>query len=306
MFSLSHILHTERETRRFRLLSVVLVSVTLYFRQEEVNLSLALGGAFVFLLYTMALGPIFSRLAPKLTALRPMMGLVAAMALVDGISVAFLVHFVGGINSVVVILIPLFIIYHTIYLGYTSGLISVVLFSGLYLGLAFWEEEAQGIELGAISPVLLFYLLPILSVALITRVMAATQTQEALHKIFQDQGASLGVEVKSLKLSGLRVSLKGKVSSDEVLVKYVASLQKVPRVASLRLSSVQERRNGAVNLSFEIGVRLKAAPVRIQLEKLALKPKVIAPKGPSQKSEDVPEKQAAVTAAAAHSTPLPG
>ena len=64
MLSIAHILHTERETRRFRLLCLLLAAVTLYFRLDEVSVTPAIASMVAFLVYTLVLAVAFRRSCP--------------------------------------------------------------------------------------------------------------------------------------------------------------------------------------------------------------------------------------------------
>jgi hypothetical protein len=165
MLSVAHVLDTERETRRFRLLAVLVAGVTLAGQGALTAPTAGLVWILRFLVYAMALSLLLPRLlvsraayqadgAPALTAL------ILLMALLDRVGVMGLVYSSGGIGATAVILMPLFIIYHTFYLGYRSGLFSVAVFTLLFGGATLWGGEVHGQLLSLVGLGLLFFFLP--------------------------------------------------------------------------------------------------------------------------------------------------
>ena len=171
MVSADHILDTERQTRRFRLLALVVATFTIFTVQREVALLPALIWAVLFLIYTLLLGPMLSRLA-RGSSVTDLVYLLLGLMLVDGGLVIALVHFTGGVTSITIILIPLFVMYHTAYWGYRSALASATLFALLYVGEIILTGESVRPEL-LVSQVGLIYILAGLSGYLANRLILA-------------------------------------------------------------------------------------------------------------------------------------
>jgi hypothetical protein len=234
MASLDHILTTERDTRRFRLLSLVVVAATLYFRQEDVALVGASVGLAFFFAYNLLLGPILPRFVSRIRP-RGIPYLIYAMAAVDGVAVTILVHFTGGITSITVILIPLFVMYHTIYLGRRSGIVSASFFSILYLIAARIENELAGNTGVLVGQVGLFFLLAVFSGYLTRRVLVEAQERDLLQDLILDAGAANGVHVEDMTIQGNMASFTGRALNEAAMEQFLARLQAMRRLSSVRL-----------------------------------------------------------------------
>jgi hypothetical protein len=160
-----HAISTERETLVFRLLALVIATATLYFWQEdttEIPLGPAVGVAATYLAYSLLLGrAILPWVVPRLTLGLSISHLVGAIVLVDAASLSSLMYVVGGPKSVALLLLPLFIIYHSIYLGYFSGLLSATFFSLFYVSFAYVWDEIEFMTSYIAVQVPFFYLLAI-------------------------------------------------------------------------------------------------------------------------------------------------
>jgi hypothetical protein len=183
MTFLSHILNTEQETRAFRLLSLVLVSASLYFQADEIPLTPAsLIWIVAFFAYTLILTYALPWLTSRLR-LTDLTTLVISLSMIDAVVVTAMVHFTGCITTITVILIPLFIMYHAMYLPHTSGMASATLFALLYTGAAFLEKEIQGSIPLLVGQVGLFYLSACLTGQLAKRILLDRQEKELLQDL---------------------------------------------------------------------------------------------------------------------------
>lgn len=132
---LQHIYRTERDTRKFRLLALAAATAVLYMRREDVLLWPIVGLIVGYLFYTFIL---YSRALRRL----PANYLVLGMASVDTVTVALTLHFLGGVESPLFLLLPGVVMYYAIYLGYLSAIFTAVAASFAYVGVAILEGYA--------------------------------------------------------------------------------------------------------------------------------------------------------------------
>lgn len=260
MASSEHILNTERETRRFRLLSLVVVAATLYLRQEEVAIVGASAGLASFFAYNLLLGSILPWFVSH-TRPRGIPYLIYAMAAVDGVAVTSLVHFTGGITSITVILIPLFVMYHTIYLGRRSGIVSASFFSILYLIAAQIEHELAANTGTLVGQVGLFFLLAVFSGYLTRRVLVEAHERELLQDLILDAGAANGVHLEHMTIQGNLASFTGSAPNEAAMEQFLARLQAMRRLSSVRLdrlpSTEAPRAPGEGSVVFSVAARIR-------------------------------------------------
>lgn len=126
---MEHILETERETLKLRLLAVAAALAGLQLRQKEIELGPALALTLGYLAYSLLLR---SFIIPRLAA--PL--LVYAMILVDTAVLLVALNLAGGIESSLFILFPLLVIYYAIHLGYKSSFFAATTVSLGLLGYA--------------------------------------------------------------------------------------------------------------------------------------------------------------------------
>lgn len=187
---LEHIINTEKDTLRFRLLALVIAAASLYSWVEwgddatEVSMVPAVTIAVAYLIYTLLLGrTILPWITPMLASGRTSTALVFGMSLVDAATLGALLYLVGGPQSVALILIPLFVIYHSIYLGYVSGLFSATIFSLFYVGFAYPWGEAALVTSYIGWQVPLFYLLALFGSYLSERRLKDWVEKEELQRL---------------------------------------------------------------------------------------------------------------------------
>ncbi|MDO8688673.1 MAG: winged helix-turn-helix domain-containing protein [Dehalococcoidia bacterium] len=145
------ILRTERETRKFRLLALLILAAAVYLQH-----------------YTLSLGPVLTICVPYLayltllhsTLLRrlPTEWLPYTMLVVDTGFVSGAVY-VFGVESAFFAFFPILIIYYAFYMGYVGSFVAATLAAFAYIGLAYLQQADA--VLGRLLPVQipLFYLI---------------------------------------------------------------------------------------------------------------------------------------------------
>lgn len=126
MITLEHIYKTERETLKFRLLALVIVGIGLYFRKDVLNIWPIVFLLLSYMVYAMSLGPF---LIPWFKRIQAIYGMI----LTDAIVVNLGLYLAGGVRSYIFVLLPLLVIYYSMFFGYTSSLISATIFSSGYV-----------------------------------------------------------------------------------------------------------------------------------------------------------------------------
>ena len=238
MSPVAHILNTERETRRFRLLALMVATATIFYQQDELALLPALIWTVVFFGYTLLLGPVISRLARDRSP-TDLTYLILSMILIDAGLVTALVHFAGGITTIAFILIPLFVLYHASYQGYSSGVASATLFSILYVGSTMVEELGLAGPV-VVSQLVLFYLLAGLSGYMAKRLMAVEGQKEVLESLIVRASVAHGVRLDDVTLSDNGAALEGEAVDEAAMTRFLEALRAIPRLASVRLARVSD------------------------------------------------------------------
>ena len=260
MLSIAHILHTERETRRFRLLCLLLAAVTLYFRLDEVSVTPAIASMVAFLVYTLVLAVAFRKVVPRLGIPMALTGFIAGMALADGVFVGAFVYYTGGITAITVILVPLFIIYHTIYLGYTSGFVSGIILSSIYLGTALWGSNVQVFVPGIMGQIGLFLLLPVLGGYLAKGMMRAEQSRQGLRTLVRKIAEEHGVTLSPVVIRGSQMFLIGDAPTEAAFARLMEEVQGLPTVLAVRLGQTGTKTNAeGESIRFMLSAKLGRA-----------------------------------------------
>lgn len=252
----AHIVSTERGTRNFRLLALAVVTITLYFRQEEASIAAATGLVLFFFAYTFSLGYLLPRVARYLGE-GGIFSLMVGMAVVDAFTVVSLVYFSGGIDSVSFILIPLFVIYHAIYLGYRSALFSATLFALLYVSTVYLENEVTGNEWLLLGQVLLFYLLAIFSGHMATRMVSGEESgRELLLAFIGDVAQGHGIKLGELTITSGMLSVEGQAAAAGAMERFIDALRSARQLSGVQLTSVVADGQGRA-VSFNVRGKLR-------------------------------------------------
>lgn len=186
---MEHVLATERETLKLRLLALAAALAGLYYHQDEVPLAPALILAVSYLLYALLLR----------TFIIPRLGgayVVYGMMLVDAAAMTAALHLAGGIRSAIFILFPLFVIYYAIYFGYLSSFSAATIISVAFVGYAVFSRQAPAWDPFVALQVPLFYLLAAFSGYLARKEIKERGEKEALQELVRaESGASSLLEM---------------------------------------------------------------------------------------------------------------
>ncbi len=192
------ILRTERDTRKFRLLALLVAVAGMYLRQNRVDIWPAVYLAAAYLVYLTFFGPL---VLPRVHS----PSIVYGMTVVDAVALTVALRIAGGLDSALFILLPLFIIYYSIYLGYASSLFAATVFSLGYVGVYLWlgHQASAGPIIAVQVPFL--YLLAVFSGHLAGRRLQERKEKEELQELIRlEKGAKSLIEVAR----GLTQSLK--------------------------------------------------------------------------------------------------
>ena len=273
MATIAHILNTERGTRLFRLLALVIVTVILLFYEyaglledegliEDVELGPASALVFSFIIYTIVLGLVMPKLPSEAGPWR-LWVFVFAMSAVDIALVLALVHYTGGVENFTLILIPLFILYHATYLGYASGMFSASLSAILYVALAFYEDEASGNGTVLMGQVALFYMLAGFGGFMANRMMMQERESEEnvlLGELMVATAQAHGLETDTPVFGDKLCSLSGEGADEAAVLRYADALRQIHRVASVYLTRIGEAEQGkniGKTIAFSVRARLR-------------------------------------------------
>jgi len=178
LITLEHIYKTERETLKFRLLALVIVGVGLYFKTDAVNIWPLVALLLSYMVYAMSLGPF---LIPRLKSVRVIFGMI----LIDAVVVNLGLYLAGGVRSYIFVLLPLLVIYYSMYFGYASSLFSATIFSTAYVVTAILTGDYITQTPYIAFQVIFLYLAALLSGYLSRRrlqeMKEKEELQEALH-----------------------------------------------------------------------------------------------------------------------------
>lgn len=167
-----HLVKTERDTLKFRLLAVLIVAVSTLLRQDAAPLSATLGLIFGYLAYTIGLHQ-----ALRQGLRTDAYVLLGCMMAVDSTAVLAAPALIGP-DSPAFMLVPLVIVYHALYLGYVGSLTTATIASLGYAILAQTVFPNASIRDLVSIQVPLFFM-----AALLTGYLAAQRTRERQEKL---------------------------------------------------------------------------------------------------------------------------
>lgn len=186
---MTSILDAERETLKLRLLSIAVIAAGLYTRREDLGESLLLftGLIVLYLVYTLSL----RRFIIPMIRTRY---LVYGMIIIDAIVLLLFMDIVGGFDSNLFVLFPVFIIFYAIYLDYVSSFFAATVISFALVGYAFFKEPA-GVSRGTVLAfqVPLFFLLAYSSGFLAKRASQEREKREALQELIRIESGTRGL-----------------------------------------------------------------------------------------------------------------
>lgn len=172
---LEHIRRTEKETRKLRLLALVAAAAALYYRPQDFPLMPVFALILGYFFYTWILtGFILDRI--RSDRIIYVMILVDALALGCGL-------YLAGLTNPIFILLPLLIIYYSIFFGYSSSLVAATVFSLTYISVGVFTGEARELGSEMAAQVSFLYILSFLGGYLSKRRLEERLEKEELQEL---------------------------------------------------------------------------------------------------------------------------
>ncbi|MBI4308365.1 MAG: winged helix-turn-helix domain-containing protein [Chloroflexi bacterium] len=239
--ALRYIRETEQETRKFRLLALILAIAGLYILRgrtlaDPLSLLLLLALAFVYLAYALVLATL---ILPRVRTPYVVYGLIA----VDTLALGSAIFLAGTVNTALIVLIPVLVLYYSIFFGYASALWASTLFAFMFVGLdVHFAAQATGsfsdVQIEPTTPVqvMSFYLLALLGGYLARRRLEERQEKEDLQEIIRAQNRARG-------LLEVAQTLSGSLAVDDILQGLVKDIPGILGVRSSAVALLDEERN---------------------------------------------------------------
>jgi len=211
---MGYVQRTEQETRKFRLLALTLAALGLYLYPGAIPVWPAVSLILVYLLYVLLLGWL---LLPRVTSPNFVyfMALVDTAALGGGLALA-------GVQSPLFILLPLFIIYYSIFRGYQTSLFTATTFSLAYVALTYNREARTAGSIISVQVPFLYL------VALLSGYLAHGRLEEKREK--EELQGLIRVENRARQLLEMARGL-GQVLEPQAVVREMAV--NLPRLAGM-------------------------------------------------------------------------
>ena len=182
---------TEKETLKFRLLALMAVALAFLYEADEIPLIPTLAIVSGYLIYSYFLRTFLIR---RYTSY-PLLG---AMLLVDVGTVIVALHLIG-LNSPLFGLLPIVVVYYSVYLGYIGGIATASASAAGYTGLVLAKDQVQEMEnLLVIQP--FFYVLALLVGYISQQRFQESEERRALQQL-------IGAEVHAKSLLDLAQAL---------------------------------------------------------------------------------------------------
>ena len=182
-FQQDRALATERDTLYFRVLAIAAIAVSALVLDEPLREPLGwplyslLGGYFLYVV-------ILDRfLLPRYQNI-----VVVGFMLLADTGAALATFVVVGFNTSMFIALPVLVVYHTMYLGYFSGLLTATLASGGYAALTEWSDDIANTDLVYAIQIPILFLIAIMAGYLAARRVVSPAEREALLN-FMDREA---------------------------------------------------------------------------------------------------------------------
>ena len=210
----NHVLATELETRKFRLLALTLAAAGLYLRAGAIPIWPAVALILGYFLYVMLLGSV---ILPWVKSPH----FVYAMMVIDAGTLGAGLY-LTGVQSTLFILLPLFIIYYAIFQGYRTSIFAAIAFSLMYTAVTYDREALTAGNIISLQ-VPLFFLVALISGYLAQRRLEERREKEELQELIR-------MESRARSLLEMAQSLGHAWEPEAVLKEMAASL---PRLAGL-------------------------------------------------------------------------
>lgn len=195
-------LRTEQETLRLRLVAALGAAVGLYVHQEQLSVFWVLFLPVAYSFYVAYSLILRYYLLPRVKYLYVVYG----MMVVDTIFLTGIIYVTGGINSALMILFPVFIIYYSIHLGYMGSFVAATVASvglGVYVlstGLPPSSERGLGLAIA------MFYIAATFSGYLGQRGLRSEAERQALEELLNvERGARSLLDVAATLHSTLEL-----------------------------------------------------------------------------------------------------
>ncbi|MBM2826071.1 MAG: two component transcriptional regulator, winged helix family [Dehalococcoidia bacterium] len=197
-------LRTEKETLKLRLVAALGATAGLYFHQHTLSIPMALVLSIAYVLYVIYSLVLRYYILPKFSSVY----LIYGMILVDTAALISTLFVTGTLNTALVILFPVFIIYYSIHLGYVGSLFAATTAA---VGLvAFALLNGLGPDIERILPVqaILFYIVAAFSGYLGQKSIREQAEKEALQDLLNvESGARSLLDVAKTLNSTLDLDL---------------------------------------------------------------------------------------------------
>ena len=172
---------TEKETLKFRLLAVLVVAFASLLQADEVSLlpTLAVVGGYLAYSYVLR-----TFLIPKYTSY-PLLGI---MLLIDVGTVLAALRMIG-LDSPIFGLLPVVVVYYSMYLGYTGGISAAIVSTLGYTGLVFGTDQVS--EMKNLLAIQSFFFIVALLVGYITQQrFSEGQARQALQQLINAEASA--------------------------------------------------------------------------------------------------------------------
>lgn len=232
MITLEHIFKTERETLKFRLLALVIVGVGLHFRRDVIDIWPLVFLIFGYMVYAMALGTF---LIPRIARVQAIYGMI----LIDAIVINLLLYLAGGVRSYIFVLLPLSVIYYSMFFGYASSLFSATIFASGYVVTALLKGDYVTQTPYIAFQVIFLYLAALLSGYLSRRRLQEMKEKEALQE-------ALHLESQAKNLLGIARSLSSSRDTGLMLKQVVQDATRLFKVNGCLIALYENDRKNLV------------------------------------------------------------
>ena len=197
-------IRTERETLKLRLVAALGAATGLYLHQDKLTLSLALLLAAVYLLYLLYCLALRYYILPR----TPYVGMIYVMIVVDTAALTSMLFVTRTVNTTLIVLFPLFIIYYSIHLGYAGSFLAATLATVGLVTFGLLQGINGGLDKILVVQVVLFYIIATFSGYLGHKSIRQETEKEALQELLNvESGARSLLDVARTLNSTLDLDL---------------------------------------------------------------------------------------------------
>lgn len=229
MITLQHIFKTERETLKYRLLALIFIGIGLYFRKDVINIWPLVILLLAYMAYAMSLGtfliPWFKRIQ-----------VIYGMILVDAIIVNLGLYMAGGVRSYIFVLLPLLVIYYSMFFGYVSSLFSATIFSSGYVLTAVFKGDYI-----TQTPYIAFQVIFLYLAALLSGYLSRRRLQEMKEK--EELQEALHLETQARNLLDIARRLSSSRDMGLILEQIIRDATRLFKVGGCLIALYNEEKN---------------------------------------------------------------